>query len=149
MNSPPKRSVVRWALLTVVFVFAFSVGLYLWLPIRPAQAPILLQQAGAPHAARAPITATFTCAGGKSIVATFRVGTDTRAAAPGRPPSPSGDVELTLGGGEVLTLPRTISANGARYATADESVVFWNIGSTATLTQNGTATYADCVTKAK
>ncbi len=47
-----------------------------------------------------------------------------------------------------LYLPQTISASGARYANADESVVFWNKGNTAFITQGdpNNQTYKDCVT---
>jgi membrane-bound inhibitor of C-type lysozyme len=36
-----------------------------------------------------------------------------------------------------LTLPRAVSASGARYANADESIVFWNKGNDLTITKNG------------
>ena len=43
-------------------------------------------------------------------------------------------------------LPQTISASGARYANDDESIVFWNKGNTAFITENGpdNITYKDC-----
>ena len=46
-----------------------------------------------------------------------------------------------------IQLPIAISASGARYANADESIVFWNKGNTAFVTESGTTTYRDCVTK--
>lgn len=36
-----------------------------------------------------------------------------------------------------MTLPQTISADGGRYANADESIVFWNKGDSVFITQNG------------
>ena len=47
-----------------------------------------------------------------------------------------------------LYLPQTISASGARYANADESIVFWNKGNTAFITEGdpNNPTYKDCVT---
>jgi hypothetical protein len=47
-----------------------------------------------------------------------------------------------------LYLPQTISASGARYANTDESVVFWNKGNTAFITEGdpNTPTYKDCIT---
>jgi len=47
-----------------------------------------------------------------------------------------------------LYLPQTISASGARYANTDESVVFWNKGNTAFITEGNpnNTTYKDCVT---
>jgi membrane-bound inhibitor of C-type lysozyme len=56
-------------------------------------------------------------------------------------------VELTLSDGRRLTLPQARSADGARYANPDESFVFWNVGDTATIQENGTETYSGCVTK--
>jgi len=43
-------------------------------------------------------------------------------------------------------LPQTISASGARYANEDESIVFWNKGNTAFITEGNpnTPTYMDC-----
>lgn len=45
-------------------------------------------------------------------------------------------VELDLGGGP-QRLEQTVSASGARYANADESVVFWTKGDTARLERRG------------
>ena len=44
-------------------------------------------------------------------------------------------------------LPQTMSASGARYANADESIVFWNKGNTAFITQGdpNNVTYKNCV----
>lgn len=56
-------------------------------------------------------------------------------------------VHLELGHGETLYLPQTISASGARYASNDESFVFWNKGDTAFVTEGdpNVQTYKDCV----
>lgn len=91
------------------------------------------------------IRAMFTCDGGMTADATFFQGTTTAAASAGQPPIPGGSVHLVLSDSRVLTLPQTISADGARYANANESFVFWNVGDTATITENGTTTYANCV----
>ena len=76
-------------------------------------------------------TATFVCADQKSIVAKFY----------------PDDVALTLSDGRDLSLPQVISGSGARYANADESIVFWNKGNTAFLTEGSdeNMTYKDCV----
>lgn len=75
------------------------------------------------------IRALFACPHGASIEATF-----------------SGDVvHLTLSDGRRLTLPRAMSASGARYANADESFVFWNKGDTAFIDEHGERTYDGCV----
>lgn len=76
-------------------------------------------------------TATFVCADDKSIVAKFY----------------PDDVALTLSDGRDLSLPQVISGSGARYANADESIVFWNKGNTAFVTEGSddNMTYKDCV----
>ena len=56
-------------------------------------------------------------------------------------------VSLTLSNGRRITLPHALSADGARYANADESFVFWNKGNTAFIEEQGTTTYSGCVTK--
>ena len=80
-----------------------------------------------------PKTAMFTCADEKIIIAVFY-------------PSDDKFVDLDLGGDRKMSIPRAISASGARYAKADESFVFWNKGNTAFITEDGVETYKDCVT---
>lgn len=76
-----------------------------------------------------PIVANFTCAGGKSTQATF-----------------AGDnVNLILSDGRRLSLPRAISADGARYTNTNESFVFWNVGNSAFIEENNVQTYSNCI----
>lgn len=75
-------------------------------------------------------TATFNCADHKKIQAIFF---------PDR-------VELSLSDGRNLLLSQGVSASGARYVNADESLVFWNKGDTAFITEGDQTTYADCLT---
>jgi len=89
-------------------------------------------------------TAKFFCDGGKTINAAFYAGTSTPSADPNRPPVPGGSVVLVLSDGRNMTLPHVISADGGRYANADESIVFWNRGDTAFITENNSQTYANC-----
>lgn len=72
----------------------------------------------------------FSCADGKSLKADFE----------GR------GVHLVLSDGRSLSLPRAISADGARYANPDESFVFWNKGNGAFVQEYDQTTYANCVT---
>ncbi len=81
-----------------------------------------------------PKVALFTCDEGKTIRATFY-------------PSDDAYVDLVLSDERALSIPRAISASGARYAKEDESFVFWNKGNTAFVTENETTTYAGCVTE--
>ena len=55
-------------------------------------------------------------------------------------------VHLNIGAGKTMYLPQTISASGARYANTDESIVFWNKGDTAFITEGNpdNITYKDC-----
>ncbi len=80
------------------------------------------------------VRARFTCAGGKSIDATFINTGNSR-------------VRLALPDGRKMTLPRAVAADGARYANAQETVVFWTKGNTAFMQENGQMTYPGCVAK--
>ncbi|MEI6528522.1 MAG: MliC family protein [bacterium] len=56
-------------------------------------------------------------------------------------------VRLDMKNNKVAYLPQTISASGARYANPDESIVFWNKGDTAFITEGdpNNPTYKDCL----
>jgi membrane-bound inhibitor of C-type lysozyme len=86
-----------------------------------------------PASAETPVaTALFKCEAGKTIDATFY----------------ASSVDLKLSDGRSLVLPQAMSASGARYANEDESLVFWNKGDTAFITEgkDGEETYSGCVT---
>ena len=101
----------------------------------------------APQSEDKPInTVTFACAGNVSITAAFYNGSTTQAA-PDQPPIPGGRAELSLSDGRTMSLPQTISADGARYANADESFVFWNKGNGVAVTENNKPSYM-CVATA-
>lgn len=93
-------------------------------------------------------SASYLCQAGKTIDAKFYQG-PAIAVKPGEMPIPNGSVSLKLSDGRSLTLPQTISADGIRYANADESVVFWSKGNGAFVTEaNGAQTYSNCVSLA-
>lgn len=83
----------------------------------------------------------FECSGDKALKAEFS----------------QSSVRLVLSDGRELSLPQVISASlpaeasaqaaRARYANPDESFVFWNKGGAAFIEENGTMTYANCVTR--
>ncbi len=77
--------------------------------------------------------AFFSCSNGKSLKADFK----------------NSSVALTLSDGRAMILPHALSADGARYANADESFVFWNVGNTAFIEEAGTRTYDGCSTSAQ
>lgn len=54
-------------------------------------------------------------------------------------------VVLILSDGRDMTLPQTISADGMRYANADESFIFWSKGEGAFVDEGGAQTYSNCV----
>lgn len=72
----------------------------------------------------------FSCDDGKSIHAVFYKHT----------------VHVALSSGPEVFLPQTISASGARYESDDESLVFWNKGNTAFVTEGNpdVQTYSGC-----
>ena len=72
---------------------------------------------------------SFSCDAGKSIHAVFY----------------NREVHVALSGDVETFLSQTISADGGRYANADESLVFWAKGQGAFVTENGVTTYANCV----
>jgi len=56
---------------------------------------------------------------------------------PGEPAPLGGTVNLVLNDGNRISLHQTLSADGARYANADESFVFLSKGPDATILENG------------
>lgn len=83
------------------------------------------------------IVASFICSGDKSIVAGFA----------------EGKVAVQLSDGRALLLLQTQAASGARFANEDESVIFWNKGNTAFVTEGKDAaakeTYSGCIVAAQ
>jgi membrane-bound inhibitor of C-type lysozyme len=94
-------------------------------------------------------TAVYSCDQGKTITAAYFSGPQAPQPKPGQPPTPTGSVDVSLDGGATTTLSQTISADGARYGNAGESLVFWNKGNTALVMKNGSTdtSYSNCATK--
>lgn len=87
----------------------------------------------------------FACDGKKGIIATFYKG-EPRVTSLDRVPKPGGSVALALSDGRMMTLPQTISADGGRYANADESFVFWGKGNGALVLEGGKEhNYTGCI----
>ena len=134
-------------LAVILFVLTFYIGFGLGkqsneIILTPKDVPILTTVAK-------PInTVSYSCAGNKIISAAFYQGATKPAPSPDQPPIPGGSVVLQLSDGRSLTLPQTISADGGRYANADESIVFWSKGDTAFITEGNpnNPIYKDCVT---
>lgn len=127
-------------LVSIIILVAIIAGAW-WLVARggsaaPSQTPHQIAQA------------TFACSNNKSISAIFYEGSSTPSESPDQPPTPGGSVALSLSDGRTMTLPQTISADGGRYANADESLVFWTKGNGATITEGTQPTYT-CIVAAK
>jgi len=97
----------------------------------PAETPDELTEEGELTA-----KALFTCDNGKTIDVAFFEGEEIPVE-PGEPPVPTGTARAVFSNGIAYELLQTISASGARYATKDESLVFWNKGDEATIYENG------------
>lgn len=83
-------------------------------------------------------TVLYSCFDKKTIHADYKEGTSTRP--------PNGSVHLKLSDGREMVLPQTASTNGARYANADQSFVFWGKGDKSlVLEKNTNVSYASCV----
>lgn len=97
--------------------------------------------------AQQPIMASYACNGGKAIIAAYYAGSSTPATSADQPPVPGGRVVVSLSDGRTLELPQTISADGTRYANADESFVFWGKGNGALVLENNQEkSFIGCVT---
>lgn len=75
----------------------------------------------------------YKCADDKSIEATFYNEDDPKT------------VSLVTSDGESTSLDQVGSASGAKYASNDDSYVFWSSGNEAYIEQNGQKTYANCI----
>lgn len=99
-----------------------------------------------PVAGVAVATTTYLCDNDKQLTAVFYDAVNAPAPQEGKPPTPSGWVELTPKGAQVMHLPQTISADGGRYANTDESFVFWSKGNGAMIQEGGKElTYTGCI----
>jgi membrane-bound inhibitor of C-type lysozyme len=91
-------------------------------------------------------TVGYVCKDNKSLTATYYAGDNKPAATADEPPVPSGSVIVALSDGRTLDLPQTLSADGTRYANADESFVFWSKGNGAlVLEDNQEKSYIGCI----
>jgi membrane-bound inhibitor of C-type lysozyme len=93
-------------------------------------------------------SATYTCDAGKTLAATYYAGTPVTVA-PGERPVPTGWAMVSIDGGPEVRLSQTLSADGARYANADESLVFWNKGNEALIMRDNAMdlAYTNCQTE--
>lgn len=138
LNSSDKRFWIAIA------AFVILVALVMWDNNHRANAPTISSEmtssisstsvetiASEPEASSTEIY-NYSCDSGKNIVTVFHL--------------PKDDfVNLRLSDGRSMILAHAISADGARYANANESFVFWTKGVTAFVLENGTTTYNGCI----
>ncbi|HRH24168.1 MAG TPA: MliC family protein [Candidatus Paceibacterota bacterium] len=114
------RATLIGGVVLVVAVFAFGY----WLGTRSVPTP----EAGTPSTAGVIGDASYQCADEKSMHAVFY----------------ENQVTVMLSDGRTFNLAHTISGSGARYASVDDGIVFWEKGQSAFLEEAGTTTYSDC-----
>lgn len=121
--------------------------------------PVLMLAAGAvawfflsnPPSAdeQAPIaTAVYVCDSGKHVSAAYFEGPEI-SVPPGEPPVPTGWIVVSFDGAASTTLRQTLSADGARFSNADESLVVWSKGDEVLVLHDSISDpeYANCVTR--
>ncbi len=91
----------------------------------------------------------YLCSEDKSIAVTYTIGKATKNANPNLPPTATGSVTIPLAEGKTITLPQTVSADGARFANADESVLFWSKGNSVLFEEKGVQNYKNCIILSK
>jgi membrane-bound inhibitor of C-type lysozyme len=116
-------------LFIVVFCGGFFIGKYSAKIANEAKLQQEVQTLSSSLQIEKPVSTTnFTCDAGKTIKADFF----------------ADRVRVYLSDGRKGTLPQAISASGSRYATANESFVFWNKGNGAFIQEGTTTSYANC-----
>lgn len=73
----------------------------------------------------------FICSDGKFIDAVFQ----------------NDIASLTLSDDRAMDLPKVVSTDGVRYANDDESIIFWIKDGGASMQENGTKTFDNCVNR--
>jgi membrane-bound inhibitor of C-type lysozyme len=132
--------------ITIIVIIVVVIAGWWYFAAHKAQAPAT----GGDTTGTSPVnTVSYACDGGKTITAAFYQGEATPSTDANTPPTPGGSAKVDLSDGRSLTLPQTISADGARYANADESFVFWSKGNGALVLENNQQTYMGCVQVAK
>jgi len=121
--------------LTYIIIIVLIIGIAVYAEIRHSHSDTATSDAGMTAttqqtAADRTLTTTvaYSCDKGKTITVAYYEGPEMPQPAPGEMPTPTGTADVSLDGGATTTLNQTISADGVRYATADDSFVVWNKG---------------------
>lgn len=123
-----QNRIILLGILCVIAILALVSYIHNTAPVAPV--PIATSTVATTTTANS-ITAIFDCNNKKTVTAIFT----------------TNHVELDLSDGRHVSLAQSISADGGRYATSNDSFVFWNKGNTAFITENGTTTFDGCVTQ--
>jgi len=128
-----RNTSILWTLIVIIIIIGGGIWYY-------------LDHASAPAASTPTLVASvnYACDNNTTIAASYYDASSTPPTDPNQPPTPGGSVALTISDGRTMTLPQTISADGARYAAADGSFVFWNKGNGAMVTEGQQPSY-QCV----
>jgi membrane-bound inhibitor of C-type lysozyme len=124
---PKKYLIIIFVILAALVAIDISIRVFLRVPATSSDMVIVNDNTNVP----ANIAASFFCPDGKIINAVFEN-------------APKNQVSLDLSDGRKIILPHARSADGARYANADESFVFWNKGNGAFIQENGKETFSAC-----
>jgi membrane-bound inhibitor of C-type lysozyme len=121
---------------TPTLIIAVVVVVLLFVGWEWRHSPLFSQFLGASGAGQLIAQVHYQCDGGKTIDAGYYQGAQVPQPVPGEPPVPTGSAKVALSDGRSLTLAQTLSADGARYASKDESFVFWSKGNGALVLEN-------------
>jgi membrane-bound inhibitor of C-type lysozyme len=123
-----KKSFLMYLLVSVILallILAIGFSLYINQPVsEQTESPVVTGQT------------TYQCMDGHTVEAVFMTQGPIPESVPGQPPVSNALVSLSLDGATEVLLPHAISADGSRYANADESFVFWSKGNGAMVLQN-------------
>jgi membrane-bound inhibitor of C-type lysozyme len=138
-----------WALIIVVILIIIVLLLILAANGTSSLPPTTTQSSTASTTQM--VDAQYSCDDGKSISAMYMNATTATTT--------GNSVMLVLSDGRQMTLPQTISADGARYSNGNpqiaegqpgaETFIFWSKGNGAFVQENGTTTYNNCLTQSQ
>lgn len=137
---------VGWSVgIVVVCAAGASVWLMMSKPAGPAV--VVVPETPTSTVPRVINTVSYVCDAGLTIKAAYaETDVATEPVVAGQPPVPTGQVVVDLGTAPTVTLMQSISADGARYANSDESLVFWSKGQSAMVLESGSeSTYKNCI----
>jgi membrane-bound inhibitor of C-type lysozyme len=114
----------------ILFVGVFALGIWVGIRIERSKLEATQKWEAVPAQQQEKIIATvgYRCDKGKEILAVYK----------------DKKVDVSMSDGRMFTLPQALSADGARYTSADELFVFWSKGQGAFITEGSSTTFANC-----